>query len=142
MLYLSKAEVVEKHNKSFIHSAYLKLPRPSVIKLNQYIKIPFRKIEPTRRNILKRDDFRCQYCGKKGIELTLDHIIPKSRGGLDVWDNLVTACHRCNNKKGNHTPEEASMKLLSKISKPNYILFLKQTIGKIDDKWKPFLFME
>lgn len=72
--------------------------------------------------------------------MTVDHIIPKSRGGKDTWDNLVTACVSCNNRKGNRTPKEASMKLYSEPSKPNYFAFMKTTLGRIEDDWRPFLY--
>ncbi len=132
--------VAQRQNK-YIRSVSQKIPQPSVIKLSNYIKIPFKNIELSRKNILRRDDHRCQYCGKKSVELTIDHIIPKSRGGVDTWENLVTACVKCNNRKGNRTPDEANMQLLTKPRKPNHILFLKQTIGSIEENWKPFLYM-
>ena len=91
---------------------------------------------------MRRDDHKCQYCGKKNVEMTVDHIIPKSKGGADSWENLVTACVKCNNIKGNRTPEEIGMKLHSKPRKPNHILFLKLAIGAMEDDWRPFLFMD
>ncbi len=118
------------------------MPFPSVIRLARYIKIPFKKIELSRRNILKRDGYRCQYCGVKSHELTIDHIIPKSRGGNDSWDNLVSACKECNNKKADRTPEEAGISLFKKPRRPHHILFITQYMGKVDENWKPFLFME
>ncbi len=142
LVLLNKAELITQRDNRFFRSVSTKLPQPSIIKLSKYIRVPFQNIEATRRNVLRRDDHRCQYCGKKSFELTIDHIIPKSRGGADSWENLITACTRCNNKKGNRTPEEAGMPLLSKAKKPNHIVFLQQAVGNIDDKWKPFLFMD
>lgn len=84
----------------------------------------------------------CQYCGIKSSELTVDHIIPKSRGGQDSWENMVAACRECNNKKGNHSPEEASLRLLSKPEKPNHILFIQQSTGMVEENWRRFLFMD
>jgi 5-methylcytosine-specific restriction endonuclease McrA len=78
----------------------------------------------------------------KTHELTIDHIIPKSRGGSESWENLVAACTKCNNKKGNRTPDEAGMVLINKPRRPHHILFIKQFMGKLDDNWKPFLFMD
>lgn len=115
---------------------------PSVIKLLTYIRIPFNDVELSRKNIIKRDGNKCQYCGKKNVEMTIDHIIPKSRGGEDTWENLIAACVRCNNRKGNRTPEEAQMPLLSKPFKPNHLLFLKQNYGNIEENWRPFLYMD
>lgn len=142
LLLLNKAELIYQRDNRFFRSVSTKLPLPSIIKLSRYIRVPFNNIEPSRRNVLRRDDHKCQYCGKKSLELTIDHIIPRSRGGADTWENLTTACIRCNNRKGNRTPEEANMPILSKPKKPNHIMFLRQAVSKIDDKWKPFLFMD
>ena len=84
---------------------------------------------------------RCQYCGASS-DLTVDHIIPKSRGGTDSWDNLITACKNCNNKKGNKTPEEAHMTLMKKASRPNHLLLIKQYMGSLEENWRPYLFMD
>lgn len=142
MLLLSKAELVAKQNGKVIRSPSISLPHPSVIRLLRYYRIPYRVIELSRKNILRRDNYQCQYCGKKTHALTIDHVIPKSRGGADSWDNLVAACVKCNNKKGNRTPEEARMPLIKKPRKPNHILFLKQYLGNVEDNWRPFLFMD
>lgn len=142
LVLLNKAELITLRENRYFRSVSTKLPQPSIIKLSKYIRIPFNNIEPSRRNVLRRDEHRCQYCGKKSLEMTIDHILPRSRGGTDSWENLTTACIRCNNRKGNRTPEEAGMSLLSKPKKPNHIMFLRQAVGKIDDNWKPFLFMD
>lgn len=142
MIFLLKAELVAKREGKAVLTIDKAYPVPSVIRLNRYIRIPYKKIDLSRKNIMRRDGYRCQYCGCKTKELTLDHIIPKSRGGADTWDNLTTACKKCNNKKGNRTPEEAGMKLLNPPSRPNHILFFKQYVDKFDDTWRPFLFMD
>ncbi len=126
-----------------VHSVSKKLPLPSIIRLSKYIRIPYKKIELSRKNILRRDGYRCQYCGTTAGNLTVDHIVPKSRGGNDSWENLVTACVSCNNKKGNRTPDEAGMKLIAKPRKPNHIIFIKNFVGSlIDNQWKPYLFVD
>ncbi|MGB9702325.1 MAG: HNH endonuclease [Candidatus Kapaibacteriota bacterium] len=102
--------------------------------------MPNRNIDLTRKNIMKRDGMQCQYCGKKHIQLTVDHILPKSRGGKDEWENLVTACYECNNKKGNRTPEEAGMKLLSIPKRPNPLSFIKNNLTARENSWKDYLF--
>lgn len=94
------------------------LPWPTVIRLRHYVKVPYKDIPLTRRNVMHRDGHCCQYCGYMGEELTLDHVLPKSRGGADAWENLVTACVRCNIRKGNRTPKEASMPLFKAPKKP------------------------
>jgi 5-methylcytosine-specific restriction endonuclease McrA len=87
---------------------------PSVIALVNYAKVPYKRPQPSRRNIFVRDQNRCLYCGAKAPKavLELEHIIPKSRGGSSSWENLCAACHSCNQKKGDRTPEEANMTLL------------------------------
>lgn len=139
LLFLEKADVVEFYDNKFIRTVDKQYALPSVIKLARYVRFPFRMVEISRRNVLKRDANTCQYCGSRN-NLTVDHIIPRSRGGKDTWDNLVTACVSCNNKKGNRTPREASMRLRTEPSKPNYFVFMKATLGKIEDKWQQFLY--
>jgi 5-methylcytosine-specific restriction endonuclease McrA len=143
LLLLTKAELVAPKNGLQLHSVNFRIPLPSIIRLSRYIKIPYKKIELSRKNILRRDGYRCQYCGTTTGNLTVDHIIPKSRGGADTWENLVTACISCNNKKGNRTPEEAGMKLIARPRKPNHIIFIKNFVGSsIDSQWKPYLFSD
>jgi 5-methylcytosine-specific restriction endonuclease McrA len=103
--------------------------------------VPYKKVVLTRKNILRRDAYRCGYCGRGDLRLTIDHIIPKARGGTDSWDNLISACTICNNKKSDRTPEEANMSLLSKPFKPSHIMFIKNVVGKLDEKWKPYLYL-
>jgi len=142
LLFLTKAEMVEQHAGIGIRSMRETYPYPSVIRLSAYLRVPFKKIELSRKNILRRDGFQCQYCGTRQPPLTVDHIIPRSRGGADQWENLTTACVKCNNRKGNRTPEEAHMKLLSVPRKPHHVLFLKHYAGKVDDTWRAYLFMD
>jgi 5-methylcytosine-specific restriction endonuclease McrA len=108
--------------------------------LSLFVRVPYKKIILSRKNILRRDNHKCQYCGST-VNLTVDHIIPKSKGGEDTWENLVTACIRCNNRKGDRTPEESKMCLISRPKKPSHITFIKNFVGAIDDGWKPYLYM-
>ncbi len=89
---------------------------PSVIRLLTYPKRPYRRPIPSRKNIFSRDGNRCMYCGARSpkVVLELEHIIPRSRGGLNSWENLVAGCHACNQRKADRTPEEAGMKLIHK----------------------------
>ena len=96
----------------------------------------------SRRNIFHRDNYSCQYCGTKAGPNTIDHIIPRERGGKDTWDNLITACAPCNIVKGNRSPEEMGMRLLKKPNKPNRIHYFQKFVGINQTKWRPFLFME
>ncbi len=140
LILLGKAELIADKKKKKIHTVSKTFPWPSVIRLNDYVKIPYKKIILTRKNILKRDNHRCAYCGRGDLPLTIDHVIPKSKGGDDSWENLVAACLPCNNKKGDRTPEEAGMRLRIKPYAPNHIMFIKSTVAKIDETWKPYLF--
>lgn len=140
LIWLQKADVIAHKKDRVIRTSSLSFPFPSVIRLRSYVHMPYRNVILSRRNVLRRDAFECQYCRKKD-GLTLDHVIPKSRGGRDVWDNLVTACNSCNNRKGNKTPEEAQMPLLRKPFRPSHVMFLRDYLGFIDDDWKPYLFL-
>ncbi len=137
LVYLNKSEMVRSANGYKLRSVSQSYPMPSVIRLNRYVNAPYKGVNLTRQNIFKRDNFECQYCGTKR-DLTLDHVIPSSRGGGHSWTNLVTACKRCNAKKGDFTPEEAQMPLHRKPYKPSYALFLKDT-GANHGEWDEFL---
>lgn len=138
LLLKGKAEQLEHHSK-LIHK---QLHLPSVIRLRNYVKVPYKDIPLTRRNILERDRHTCQYCNYKGDQLTLDHIIPRSRGGGDSWENLVAACVRCNIKKGNRTPKEAHMLLNQKPSKPYSSLhfeIVRCTKDNLNHEWRKYV---
>lgn len=114
LLLKGKAEQLEFQQ----HYIYAEFPIPTVIRLRYYVRVPYKEIPLTRRNILERDEHTCQYCDYKGDNLTLDHVIPRSRGGKDTWENLVAACVRCNVNKGNRTPKEAHMLLKAEPRRP------------------------
>ena len=110
-----------------------------VIRLVNYVRLPFTKvIHPTRSLIYKRDDHQCQYCGSTE-DLTLDHIIPKSKGGGDTWDNLVTCCIKCNSKKGNKYLKETDLVLRNKPTIPFNKTLLDVQKSKISE-WKEYLY--
>ncbi len=92
---------------------------PSIIKMRYYVAVPYQELPFSKHNIFVRDDYTCQYCGKKHNHMTLDHVFPKSRGGDYSWENIVTACAQCNQKKADRTPEEAGMKLLNQPYRPD-----------------------
>lgn len=138
LLIKGKAEQLE-HNNTYIYQAF---PLPSVIRLRYYVKVPYKDIPLTRRNIFERDKNTCQYCSYKGDQLTLDHIIPRSRGGSDSWENLVAACVRCNIKKGNRTPKEAQMPLHKQPRKPYSSLHFeiaKFTRDNLNHEWRKYV---
>jgi 5-methylcytosine-specific restriction endonuclease McrA len=123
LLLKEKAEIVEAA-EGRLRSERLSLPVPVVIRLVYYVKIPRRFGPPlSRRTVLLRDNYVCQYCGRRcnSSHLTVDHVLPRSRGGKTVWRNVVTACKPCNGRKGDHTPEEVGMRLLSRPRRPQYV---------------------
>ncbi len=140
LAFLQKVEIVERRER-WIRAQHVAYPLPSIIRLICYVRIPHKRVELTRRNILKRDGYRCQYCGMAKSPLTVDHVVPKTRGGIDSWENLVCACVRCNNKKGNRTPEMAHMPLRRLPRRPTHLFFIQHLIGVSDECWKPYLFM-
>ncbi len=142
LLFLGKAELLETSDGKLLHSVSSCMPFPSVLRLGIYVKIPYKNIILSRKNILRRDGHRCQFCGRSDIALTVDHVIPSSRGGEDTWENLVCACVRCNNRKGDRTPDEASMPLRRKPMRPNHVTFIRQYVGTVNERWKPYLFLQ
>ncbi len=134
----------EESGLSMMRSARAAVPVPSVIRLLEYRRIPRQTRALSRKNILTRDHFTCQYCGKKGGagELTLDHVLPRSRGGATSWENLVAACRPCNNRKGNRLPEEAQMPL-HRRPKPFTLhtsRSLMRQLGTQQENWRKYLF--
>ncbi len=114
-----KAEVLE-NSRGEIHSARQVFQIPSVIRLAYFIRRPYRERKLTKVEVFIRDQYTCQYCGKQTRELTLDHVIPRQRGGEHAWKNVVSACKVCNRRKGGRTPEEAGMSLLCSPRIPHH----------------------
>ena len=137
---------MEEHNGHMLHSARLSIHAPSVIRLTEYKHVPFERRSLSRKNILLRDHSTCQYCGNQlpPAELTLDHVLPRSRGGDSTWDNLVACCKRCNYRKGSRTPEEAGMHLTRHPR--GFSLHVNRQImrylGRADETWRKYLFYE
>lgn len=134
----------EEHGVAHVHSARQTVKVPSVIRLLEYRRIPHQTRALSRKNILMRDRYTCQYCHKTlpSTELTLDHVIPRSRAGETSWENLVACCHHCNNRKGNRTPEESGMKL-GRAPRPFSLhtsRHLMRLLGKGEDQWRKYLF--
>ena len=137
LVFKGKAEILEYDKFNPIITENNNYHRPTVIRLLKYVPMPFRKVNISRDNIIKRDDFRCIYCDSKS-NLTIDHLIPKSKGGQNTWENLVTCCHKCNVKKGNKTLNESNMKIKYKPFKPTYSLLVKKS-KLIDESWINYL---
>ena len=140
LLLNEKVDSLENYREK-IHSAYISLPLPSVIKLKYYARIRRKEIVLSRKNILKRDNHTCQYCGVRSVPMTIDHVISRKKGGEDTWDNLVAACVPCNTRKGNHSPQEAQMALVKTPRKPTMILHLQKFVKQFQNSWRPYLFM-
>jgi 5-methylcytosine-specific restriction endonuclease McrA len=139
LVFKGKAEVIEKLDEP-LRSATDTYPRPHVIRLVQYVRVPQalqRKI--SRRALFARDGWRCMYCGSANGRLTLDHVVPRSRGGSSVWENVVTSCAPCNMRKGNRLLEEASMSLRVKPRPPAPVLFIHLATPRIPNGWEPYL---
>ena len=117
-----KAEIIE-NCRGYLHSQRAKFEMPSVIRLVYLIRRPRPQGRLTRRDIFLRDGFACQYCGKSTKDLTLDHVMPRHRGGGHSWENVVAACKHCNHRKAGRTPEEARMLLRKEPYRPTYSYF-------------------
>jgi 5-methylcytosine-specific restriction endonuclease McrA len=144
VLVLKGVATTEEHAPATIHSARQSMRLPSVIRLLEYRRIPHQARALSRKNILIRDRYTCQYCLRTApaVELTLDHVIPRSRAGESTWENLVACCIACNNKKGNRTPEEAGMKL-ARPPRPFSVhtnRHLMRLLAKSDAQWRKYLF--
>ncbi len=123
-----KAEILEEDDRRCFRSEHETVPAPAVIRLVRYVHVPRRfRRQVTNTFLFARDDYTCQYCGRHKHELrgrqflTRDHVLPVSRGGGNTWDNVVTSCSPCNNRKGGRLPAEAGLKLLSEPREPNYV---------------------
>ena len=139
MVYLGKAHILE-NGRGWIHTPSFAFPRPSVIRLDYLVRRPRPRLKLTRREIFRRDNFTCQYCGLETRKLTIDHVIPRHRGGGHDWENIVSACPACNRKKGGRTPSEARMKLLRRPFRPRVsILYLFRQHLEENMVWSRFL---
>jgi 5-methylcytosine-specific restriction endonuclease McrA len=144
VLVLKGVASAEEESVIAVHSARAHVRLPSVIRLLEYRRIPRQTRALSRKNILMRDRYTCQYCHRvlPSAELTLDHVIPRSRSGESAWENLVACCHHCNNRKGCRTPEEAGMKL-ARQPKPFSLhtsRHLMRMLGKGEAQWHKYLF--
>ena len=144
VLLLKGVAQAEELHASEVHSSTRAHRVPSVIRLLAYRHIPQQSRALSRKNILLRDRNTCQFCGLvfPSSELTLDHVIPRSRGGRSSWENLVACCYGCNNTKGDRTPEEAGLKL-ARRPRPFTLHTSRQLmrlIGHRDERWRKYLF--
>ncbi|MCC7441993.1 MAG: HNH endonuclease [Bdellovibrionales bacterium] len=145
LLFQGKVEVVEEGERE-IRSVSISIRVPSVLRLIHFISLKKSKrhlVRFSRPNVFLRDHYRCQYCGQKCVrhQLTLDHIIPVVQGGRKSWENIVTSCKPCNQRKGGRTPEQASMALVKRPEEPKWLpeVSLQLGISVTPEKWKIYL---
>ncbi len=142
-LELSMARVeLKRAHEDWIRAVNFEIQAPRVIRLLHYDRTPRQTLRFSRRNLFARDDHRCQYCGETVpySQLSLDHVLPRSRGGATTWENVVTSCKPCNTAKGGRTPQEARMKLIRKPVKPKQSPLLQMKLGNPKyEMWKMFL---
>lgn len=141
LMLLGKAEAIMDRDIPLV-TARGDLNAPSVLKMRYMVRRPMPQLRLSRHSILARDNYTCQYCGVKGKDLTIDHVVPRWVGGPHTWDNLVACCRRCNLKKADKTPNQAHMKLARKPKRPHFIPYLSLPLylkaqGK--DEWRMYL---
>jgi 5-methylcytosine-specific restriction endonuclease McrA len=144
VLVLKGIAIAEEEEGKTLHSHHKSYRVPSVIRLLGFRKIPYQSRALSRKNVLLRDHYTCQFCARvmPAHELTLDHVIPRSRGGHSDWDNLVACCHRCNNLKGDRMPDETHLRLL-RPPRPFTLHTSRQIMrmmGRSDERWRKYLF--
>ncbi len=130
----------EKHD--WVRTVRFQIAVPRIVRVLSYHRLPRQQVKLNRRNIYTRDQNLCQYCGKrfKPSELSLDHVVPRSRGGINAWENLVCCCVRCNVKKGGRTPHEAGMHLITQPVKPRISPVVNISLSKSKySSWQQFL---
>jgi len=138
LLVKGKAELLENH-RGQLRTVDRVFDAPSIIRLAYLVKRPFLPRKLSKKEVFLRDRYTCQYCAKKSQDLTLDHVVPRRQHGTHTWDNVVTACTRCNLRKAGRTPAEANMKLakIPKAPDPNPYLILQNRV--ILDEWQQYL---
>ena len=137
LLIEEKAELIEADD-GVVRSASITMAVPAVIRLRYMVRAPRRRMAAvSRRAVFARDDYRCQYCGSQAD--SIDHVVPRSRGGRDVWDNLAAACRPCNSAKRDRTPDEAGMRLIRPCSAPRATAWIGVGSTIVPDTWKPYL---
>jgi 5-methylcytosine-specific restriction endonuclease McrA len=141
LLCLGKAHAIETDSRVF-RSERLAVKMPTVVRLNHHVRRPVPVLRISRKAVFARDDHTCQYCGARNVPLTLDHVIPRERGGTTDWTNLVCCCTKCNNHKGNRTPDQAGMRLLRRPFRPKFIPYISYTkflTAARNPAWRPYL---
>ena len=141
LIFQGKAEMLED-GLGYMHSIANTVPIPSVIRLGQMVRRPRRERKMSRYEIFNRDKYTCQYCGEQSRHLTLDHVIPRFRGGQHTWENVVSACVECNRRKAGRTPKEANMKLIRQPLPPNgsHLFVVPHQYMNKRDEWRKYFY--
>lgn len=139
LVFARKAEVVHDNGRE-LRSATLAFPMPSVLRMLYYIRRGRKHVALTKKNVLLRDNYVCAYCGVRGDRvMTVDHVVPRSRGGRSAWDNLVACCSTCNARKRDRTPGEARMPLVRRPREPKFIPWIVVRRHTAPDEWGKYL---
>lgn len=140
LLLKERAQLIER-GSGHLRSERVALDRPLVIRLITYVRIPrdIHRRKITRKAVLARDAWTCQYCGTQRTGLTVDHVIPRSRGGASAWENIVAACGPCNRRKGDRLPVEIEMHPSSKPRAPGPSIFIRVAAPRVPPSWEPYL---
>ncbi len=141
LVLLGKAEVIH-HRDTPLRTVRGHNQAPSILKMRYPVRRPMPELRLSRHSILARDNYTCQYCGVKGRDLTIDHVVPRWAGGPHTWDNLVACCRRCNLKKGDKTPAQAHMKLTRRPKRPHFVPYLSLPIylkARAREEWQLYL---
>jgi 5-methylcytosine-specific restriction endonuclease McrA len=141
LVFGGKAISVEPADRR-VRSVSDSFPVPSVVRLERYIRAPRRRVVLSKRNIFKRDNYECQYCGVSDRKMTIDHVVPRKHRGPETWENLVTACVACNARKGDRPLDQAGLRLRRKPKRPNNVTFIRNYVVVADHRWKPYLFLD
>lgn len=137
LVLLDKADVVADDG-THVHSERLSMASPIVIRLRYVVKVPYhRHTAMSRRAVFARDNHKCGYCGNHAD--SIDHVLPRSRGGKNVWDNVIAACRACNLRKRDRTPDEAGMKLITTPRAPRELSWIAYSVPRVPEEWKPYL---
>lgn len=123
LILLEKADILE-HQEEAIKTGRGDVPAPSIVKMRYHVRRPLPQLRLSRHSILARDQHTCQYCGVRGKDLTIDHVIPRWMGGPQTWENLVACCRKCNLKKADKIPQKANMKLRRQPRRPHFIPYI------------------
>ena len=138
LVFLQKVELLKSYEFVKLRSISESFKAPSVVRLKKYRNVPYKTVKLTRQNVFRRDNYSCLYCGS-GNDLTIDHVLPRAKGGKTTWKNVATSCKKCNSRKGDNLPHEVGINLKNRLFRPSFIMFLRNISGEAQDNWGPYL---